>query len=208
MNRSTPSCSSNSALHLSWLTHLDEGRGGVLSVSLARCAWALTLVMVAGCSHPSFNPQSLGVAIPERWSAPGRMPEGTLPTSWLNTFRDPTLKALVEEALAHNYDLQATAARLKIAQVQAAIAGAERQPLVDLRPRLSRTQINVAGPEGEPVSVTSSNIDLPLDLSWELDVWGRIRAGQRAAEEEAEAAEADLLGAAPITRGAHRPGVV
>lgn len=120
--------------------------------------------------------------------------EGSIPTSWLNSLRDPKVEALVEEALAHNYDLQATAARLRVAHVQAAIAGAEREPIVEFRPRWSRARTNVNGP-GEPLSDTRSSIDLPLDLSWELDVWGRIRSGQRAAEEDAEAAQADLTGA-------------
>lgn len=152
--------------------------------------------MAAGCSHsPLLSTQSLRVEIPKRWSAPVVISEGSIPTSWLNTLGDPKVKALVEEVLAHNYDLQATAARLKIARVQAAIAGAAREPIVEFQPRWSRTRTNVNGPAGEQLSDTHSSIDLPLDLSWELDVWGRIRSGQRAAEEEAEAARADLIGA-------------
>ncbi len=186
----------NSVSRVFLLAHLCRLTIWFLSVGKNRCAWALILVMVAGCSHsPLPGTQNLGVEIPKHWSAPGQMTDGTIPTSWLKTFHDLKVKALVEEALAHNYDLQATAARLRIADVQAAIAGAARQPLLEFQPRWSRERTNENDPEEGRFIDTRSNTELLLDLSWELDVWGRIRSGQRAAEEEAEAAQADLIGA-------------
>ncbi len=108
---------------------------------------------------------------------------------WLETFSDPQLEKIVEEALANNLDLQAAAAQLEVARGFAKKAGAELYPLV------------TAGASGSAFGgytsedSTSDRSSISVNVSWELDLWGRIRAGKAAATADYQAAVADYSAA-------------
>lgn len=149
--------------------------------------------LIAGCASldPRIPPE-LKTAIPTQWSAPVTNPGEETIEGWLSTFDEPELRAIVEEALANNYDLQTTAAKVDAAVAQAKIAGAELQPFIDITPNLERRRDNVEGASGKVRRLYTTTFDLSMQLSWELDVWGRIRAGQAAAEQDLLAARTDL----------------
>ena len=107
-----------------------------------------------------------------------------IPAQWLGSFADPALNALVEDALNNNYDLKAAAARVDSAREQVRIEGAA------LWPQLSFT------PGYLPNAITSETglFEAVFTMSWEIDVWGRIRATQQAAGQEAAAITADYQG--------------
>ena len=104
------------------------------------------------------------------------------------------------EALRSNHNLKVTAARLGEAREDAVIAGAGMIPQVDLSTgggkaqTLTRTD-SVNNSFDGFVRSRSTNLGLSLDVSWELDVWGRIRYGQEAAIAEIQASGSDYLGA-------------
>jgi NodT family efflux transporter outer membrane factor (OMF) lipoprotein len=77
------------------------------------------------------------------------------------------------------------------------MAGADLKPTVGAGMNVMRQKQNFAGsPIGEIVPpFTTTNTGLSLETSWEVDLWGRLRAGARAAVAELQAAEADLRGA-------------
>jgi multidrug efflux system outer membrane protein len=100
---------------------------------------------------------------------------------WLATFNDPALTAAVNEAIAHNADLRAGAARVEQAQLHAKLAGAKLYPAVDLLAR-----------GGGKLSGDGSGLQGGvLTASWELDLWGRVRYGQAASAAQAAAAALD-----------------
>ena len=104
---------------------------------------------------------------------------------WLASFQDEVLTSLVKETLVNNYDLMAASANVKRSQALAVQAGAQLAPQIGLS--LSSTNsglISGANPN-------SSSQSLSLQVNWELDLWGRISAGQNAAMASAEAAAAD-----------------
>ncbi len=104
---------------------------------------------------------------------------------WLNSFNDPTLNQLVKEAQENNKNLQAAAANVERARSYAIQAGAALQPAVNL----------TAGGTGsgtlQESTANTGNMTLGLQVSWEIDLWGRIGAGKRSAIASAEAVEAD-----------------
>lgn len=118
-----------------------------------------------------------GVSTPAEWRSHGAQP-GQIQERWLLAFNDATLNALVEEALAHNPDLQASAARVEQAAafVESASAG--------LFPQLSA----VGNSSGKSTGSGALNYG-GLFASWELDVWGRVRAGREAAQLQLLSAE-------------------
>jgi len=118
-----------------------------------------------------------GVVTPNAWRAPGAASD-PLDAHWLATFNDAALNALVDEALAHNPDLQASAARVQQAAAYVESASASLFP-----------QLSAMG-NSSGKSTGSSGLNYGgLFASWELDVWGRVRAGREAAQLQLLSAE-------------------
>lgn len=109
----------------------------------------------------------------------------TTSVDWLNSFEDVQLSKLVQEARANNPNLQAAAANVERARALAIQAGAALKPAVNLA--LGRSG------SGDNSSATPNvnNQSIGLQMSWEADIWGRIRSGQQASVASAEAAAAD-----------------
>jgi NodT family efflux transporter outer membrane factor (OMF) lipoprotein len=111
-------------------------------------------------------------AIPGQWSARDAA-TGPVSDTWLSSFADPQLEALVNEALLYNADLRAAAARVEQAAGYLKVAGAPLWPT-----------LSAVGTTGSK-SGAGGGLDIGmLQASWELDLWGRIRAGRSAAEYE------------------------
>ncbi len=157
------------------------------------------LVLLAACaSAPGGRQQQLDVEAPAAWTA-GAV-AGAVDSLWWMGMGDERLTELVGEALAHNYNLQAAAARLQAAGAQAKIAGVDRLPQLGaggsgLRRKQNFIGLPIPGGEQQVLSSTTNNFGVNLNASWEIDLWGRLRAGQRAALADWQAAAADLRGA-------------
>ena len=121
-------------------------------------------------------------AVPAAWTAPTGAP-GAAVTAWVATFADRQLEVLVDEALLNNLDLQAAAARVEVAR------GLITQARALLFPQLSLA--SGAGVVGRDETKDRSGII--GEVSWELDLWGRVRAQAASAAAAREAADADLL---------------
>lgn len=114
--------------------------------------------------------------------------------AWWTVFNDSTLNRLESEAAAGNPALRAALLRVEQARLVARGSSAELLPRVDLNPSAER--------RGDSGNLRRSNIDsgdfggtrnsfrLPLDASYEIDFWGRVRRSIEAAKAEAGAAEA------------------
>jgi len=97
---------------------------------------------------------------------------------WWQVFEDPSLQALVREAIANNLDLQAAVARLERARAEAGIAKSFLYPQVDATGTYT-VQQNLGG-EGAADDVQHGGL-YGFQLSWELDLFGRIRREHEAA---------------------------
>ena len=114
---------------------------------------------------------------------------GAVQAGWVETFDDASLTALVIEAQANNRDLAAAAANVDRAWALARQAGAALAPDVTIAADAARTGVV------DSSRPTTTNLRLGAQVSWEADVWGRLRAGQRSAVASAQAAEADYRSA-------------
>lgn len=121
----------------------------------------------------------------ERFAAGETADPGTVTDGWLQSFSDARLDQLVADAMAYNRDLAASKARVDQA------ASAARQAGADLKPQVGYSlQAATAGTSGS--SARTDQMGAGLTLSWELDVWGRLSAGQRAAQEAFASQTADF----------------
>jgi NodT family efflux transporter outer membrane factor (OMF) lipoprotein len=161
---------------------------------LKSIAAALILVTAAGCS--TTIPESSN-APPKSWSV-AAVP-GNVADRWWESFGDSNLVYLVEEALVENHDLKAMKARIDAAREQSRIIGADRLPSLDAQFGSQRQQqIFVGFPipgETGPLKTRSTAHTFNLVANWELDLWGRVRSGRKAALADYLAATDDLRGA-------------
>ncbi len=144
------------------------------------------------------KPPDLDLDVPQSWTSTETTEEGEI-SRWWTRFNDPRLNQLVEVVLRENYDLIAAATRLDAAAALARIAGADLYPQVSAGLNVSRQKRNFVGfpfgGNGEEVqSFTSNLFGISLNVSWEIDLWGRIRAARSASVADFQATEADLSG--------------
>lgn len=153
------------------------------------------LILLSGClSTPERDGELIMSRVPEQWSKiTDRTVEGVT-DSWVDTFHLPILTDMVREALEFNHDLKAAAARVEIARANVRIAGAPRLPQVNLSPDFQHGRFGTF--DSDIPNKNYSFMEVVFNLSWELDIWGRIRASQEAASLDAMAVETDLQGAA------------
>jgi multidrug efflux system outer membrane protein len=107
---------------------------------------------------------------------------------WRQVFTDPVQQALIDEALKNNLDLRTAELRIREAQAGVVIARAAGLPAVGLGLQTSPT----ARLPGD--SLTSSFLAAGF-VSWEIDLWGRVRRGTEAARGDLAAREAARDGA-------------
>ncbi len=155
---------------------------------------------VAGCATaPPADPPSLAIAVPSEWGGSTASSEGVV-AEWWTAFGDPMLTTIVEATIAHNHDLQAAVTRLDQAAATARIAGADLQPSVTAGFNAARRRQNfiglpIPGREGGVLSSRSTTLGVAVDTTWEADLWGRLRAGTRAALADLQSTAATLRGA-------------
>ncbi|HXR58139.1 MAG TPA: efflux transporter outer membrane subunit [Burkholderiales bacterium] len=154
-------------------------------------AVAFVVAALAGCAlkkppEPAeLTKQSLpNLQVPQAWTAAGGAPSaaGTVGEQpWLAAFKDTQLDALVQEALKYNPDLQVTATRVEQAAAYVKVAGATLLP-----------QVNALARGGGALSGDSSGLEgVGIFANWELDLWGRVRAGREAARDQYTSAALD-----------------
>ena len=102
---------------------------------------------------------------------------------WWEVFQDPILKTLIQEALRNNYDAAIAAARVREARANVGVARSDYFPSLNSNVGASRTKVGpgVLGGAGGPVPNATNFYSASTIMSWELDVWGRIRRLNEAA---------------------------
>jgi len=153
-----------------------------------RAACLLLVAALAGCTLDSpppreeLLPEALpALKVPERWAEPAGEAGAVGAEPWLASFRDAQLEAFVREALAQNPDLRVAAARVEQAAGFVKSAGATLYP-----------QVNLLARGGGALSGDSSGLEgVGIFANWELDLWGRVRAGRESASVQYASAALD-----------------
>lgn len=124
------------------------------------------------------------IDIPDRWTA-AQTQVGDIRIGWIDALDDPILTGLVEAAQINNRNLQAAALNVQRSWILARQAGVGLKPNVGLSLGSNR-QVFIDGPIPDTAA-----FNWGLQASWEADIWGRIKAGEKAAIASAQSTEAD-----------------
>jgi NodT family efflux transporter outer membrane factor (OMF) lipoprotein len=129
----------------------------------------------------------------ENWK-PAEPNDQTLGGNWWTVFQDPQLDALEAQIDVSNQNLKAAEAQYQEARALLRYERADYYPTIAADPAASRTRVSANAPPPGAISdgKTYNDFVLPLDLSYEVDVWGRVRREVESAREQAQASVADL----------------
>ena len=147
-----------------------------------------SLAFLAACATPP-PPQPPQVELPAQWkeSAPRFVEDGR----WWRIYQDAELDKLVDEAIARNTDLLIAAARVDEARALVADARGAQLPVVDARFGAQRQRNSERTANFFPgIPTQYSDYRATLNVSWEVDIFGRLRANASAARAELQASEA------------------
>jgi multidrug efflux pump len=188
------------------LAHSLEPKGTTLGSAGAAAAIIGALVLFVTQSAQA-GPLTIGPdykaptnAVPEAYKAVelGNWKEGkpldNLPKGeWWQAFNDEGLNDLEVQAFKANQELKAAVARVDQSRATARIARSEFLPTITFNPSYERQRYS---PNESPSfgTLTANTYTVPLDLSYEVDLWGRVRRSFESARADAQATLADFYG--------------
>jgi NodT family efflux transporter outer membrane factor (OMF) lipoprotein len=152
---------------------------------------AIALIILPACKSAAPPPTTEEVIeealpetteIPEEFKAAEFVDTGEVDDGWIESFGDPELEKLVNEALQNNLNLRIAATQIESAAAAAVIAGARLKPTVDL---------GVGATGSGTTSGSSGDAVVGLSTTWEIDVWGKHASGAAAAEASLAATQAN-----------------
>ena len=143
----------------------------VAAAVLAGCAIGPDYKRPAVAQPPTFRGQATAEAV------------SFADAPWWDVFQDPILKALIDDALRSNYDVGIATARVQEARANVGVARSDYFPSLDYGVGVSRSKVGpgILGGAGGPVPNASNFYSASMTMSWELDIWGRIRRSNEAA---------------------------
>ncbi len=123
------------------------------------------------------------------------------PGPWWTSFNDPELDALIAKALDDNLLLRQSKAQLDQVKALERMAAAGLFPMASASASAARSQsapreASFGGQKIEMAGIEANSFSMSMPVSYELDVWGKVRAGMLAAEQDVIAMRANLESAA------------
>ena len=158
---------------------------------------ALAVLPFSGCAvgpkyHPPVVPAPPAYKELGNWK-PAQPNDQNLGGEWWKIFQDPQLDALELEVNVSNQNLKAAAAQYQQARAVLRYYRADYYPTVTAGPSATRTRVSANAPTNSALRGTTFNdFVMPIDVSYQADVWGRVRKNVESYREQAQASAADL----------------
>jgi NodT family efflux transporter outer membrane factor (OMF) lipoprotein len=162
-----------------------------------RVLTAIAVLQLTGCVvGPKYHPPV--VQAPPAYKElgdwkPAQPNEQNLGGRWWSIFQDPQLDALEVQVDVSNQNLKAAEAQYRQARAVLRYYRADYYPTVTAGPSATRTNVSANSPTSTILrGTTYNNFVLPFDVSYQADVWGRVRKNVESYREQAQASAADL----------------
>ena len=158
---------------------------------------ALAVMQLTGCAvGPKYHPPV--VQAPPAYKEvgdwkPAQPNDQNLGGEWWTIFQDPQLNELEQQINVGNQNLKAAEAQFQQARAVLRYYRADYYPTVTTAPSATRTRISANSPTSSLLhGATYNDYVLPFDVSYQADVWGRVRKNVESYREQAQASAADL----------------
>lgn len=157
----------------------------------------LPVFLFTACKPVGPDHQVPGMNLPASFSnggvkfkkhSPDSLPK---PRAWWRLYSDSTLNSLIDRSLDNNQELAAAAARVRQARALSQATRGRYFPSLDINASADRSKTRV-GTGSSSLSSIGNNFSLPVDLSYELDVWGSVRRQVESANASADASQENL----------------
>jgi NodT family efflux transporter outer membrane factor (OMF) lipoprotein len=172
----------------------------ISSRNAARPAWLLPLVTailsLSGCAvGPKYHaPVVLAPPVYKEmgnWKT-AQPSDQNLGGNWWEIFQDPQLDALEQQINVSNQNLKAAVAQYQEARAALRYARADYYPTIGTAPSATRQKYSANRPGSVARGTTFNDFVLPVDLSYEVNAWGRVSKNVESYREQAQASAADL----------------
>ena len=158
---------------------------------------AVAALQLTGCVvGPKYHPPA--VQAPPAYKEvgdwkPAQPNDQNLGGTWWTIFQDPQLDALESQVNVSNQNLKAATAQYQQARAALGYNRADYYPTVTVDPAATRTRVSSNAPTNTILrGATYNDFVLPFDVSYQADVWGRVRRTVESYREQAQASAADL----------------
>jgi NodT family efflux transporter outer membrane factor (OMF) lipoprotein len=128
--------------------------------------------------------------------APGQPIDAIPRGAWWTVFANPQLNALEPQVETANQTLRQADANLRAAEAEIRVRKADRWPTVGIDPTVGLGRYSPSQPYFNGVSgfsATAQNVQYPLEINYEVDLWGAVHRNIAAGKEEAQATAADRV---------------
>jgi NodT family efflux transporter outer membrane factor (OMF) lipoprotein len=169
-------------------------------IPLPACALSLAL---CGCVTPAKPDPEQRMIASDRLGLSSQVSAAAPAPSWWNTFNDPQFDGLMQRALADNPSLAQAMARVREAQSLADVTQAGLAPSISFDAQEIRQRLSTHDPIPKPFNGTKRWIGREgLNLSWDIDFWGRQASLLKQASSRTTAAALDVASARLALSGA------
>lgn len=155
-----------------------------------------TLFLASCAVGPDYKKPDVSDITPAAWKWQKAEPKDAEDRGdWWKVFKDSELNRLEAQALASNNELRGAIARLDQARAFVGASASAYAPDISIKAAAQREKTSGNPPSPVPITIPSSQINtfnVPLALSYEIDLWGRIRRLVESAKASADASNADL----------------
>jgi NodT family efflux transporter outer membrane factor (OMF) lipoprotein len=166
---------------------------GVTTLLLAGCMVGPQYKRPAAITAPSFKEAPSAETVSDGWK-PGQPSDQELKGNWWRLYQDPQLDALEAQVDTANQTLKEAEANFRAARTAIGTARSYEAPTVGTGVSVGTVRESA----NQPYFLTnlanngSGNFTVPVDLNYEVDLWGRIRRGVASAKEQTQASAADM----------------
>lgn len=162
----------------------------ILLFIYAMTGWVLPAVAQ---EHPSGS-RYLEQPMPENWSYAPEVSE-TLPNedAWWKSFNDHILDSLISAGVSNNYNVRMAMQRIQMAHQAVGQARASYFPSISISAGYNKSRVSGAMSGKDVPATNSSYFSLGADMSWEIDLFGRITAQVKEKKASVDVSKADYM---------------
>jgi multidrug efflux system outer membrane protein len=148
--------------------------------------------LLAGCAGLKPDYTKPAVDLPTGWRDAPADGVQARDARWWKVYGDPVLDSLIDEALANNANMMLAIARVDEARAALSVTSADQRPQINANASRARTRVSQRGPTPPPQGVNPEFNDtrVAAGVSYEIDLWGRLRNATQAARADLLATEA------------------